>query len=364
MGLHRRRIGLALSGGGIRACVFHLGVLKYLAQAGLVDSIVSLSSVSGASLCVGMIFGVNRNRWPGGKDFNRLVLPKVREVILANDLQRAALWRLPLSPGDWVNRNRLLARMLEEKWGITGDLQDLPGYPYWEINCTTFETGKRFRIRRDFMGDHTVGYTQSPKLPISQMMAASAGYPALIGPHILKTAGMRWTKDKWGKAEAVQVADSYALWDGGVYDNLGLEALYKIGRGLDSEIDYLILSNASQEITFRERGRPIENMARLLEVAMSQVDALRSRSVYSSIISQGQGVYLKIGESAEVIAHRAGLTDRQAELFISDSLPPEVVKLVGGHPTTLRSPTPAQFDRILRHGYETAKLQLTVDGGQ
>jgi hypothetical protein len=44
------------------------------------------------------------------------------------------------------------------------------------------------------------------------------------------------------------VADAYTLWDGGVYDNLGLEALYKIGEGLDGEIDFLIVSNASASI--------------------------------------------------------------------------------------------------------------------
>jgi len=51
MKLNNRLIGLALSGGGIRAAVFHLGVLKYLAEAGLFERIVSISSVSVVSLC-------------------------------------------------------------------------------------------------------------------------------------------------------------------------------------------------------------------------------------------------------------------------------------------------------------------------
>ena len=338
------RIGLALSGGGIRATIFHLGVLKHLAQGGHFNQIVSLSSVSGASLCVGAIFAANENRWPTGQEFLRRVLPKVHETILGHDIQKAALGRLPLSPRSWFDRTRMLARMLEEKWGISGNLQDLPVYPYWEINCTTFETGKRFRIRRDFMGDYTLGHTQNPTMPISEMIAASAGLPVFIGPYILKTDGMRWTKDKWGKGEEVAVAPRYALWDGGVYDNLGLEALYKIGRGLDSEIDFLIISNASPGIAYQTRSRTLSfgNIQRLLDIAMFQVDALRSRSVFSSIISQGKGVYIKIGEGAGYP--------------VEGHLPPEEAALVRDHPTTLRTPTPAQFDRILRHGFEAASF--------
>ena len=338
----KTRIGLALSGGGMRATVFHLGVLKHLAQADCFDQIASLSSVSGASLCVGAIFAANQNRWPTGQEFLNRVLPKVRATILGADIQKAAVVRLPFSPCRWLDRTRMIARMLEKKWGISGNLQDLPVYPYWEINCTTFETGKRFRIRRDFMGDYTIGYTQKPTLPTSEMMAASAGFPILIGPYILKTDEMRWTKDKWGKGEEAPVAPRYALWDGGVYDNLGLEALYKIGRGLDSEIDFLIISNASPGIAYQTRSRnfSLGNVHRLLDIAMFQVDALRSRSVFSSIISRGQGVYIQIGAGA---GHP-----------VEGHLSPEEAALVRDHPTTLRTPTPTQFDRILRHGCEMA----------
>lgn len=41
------RIGLALSGGGTRAAVFHLGVLRRLAVDGRLEQITKLSTVSG-----------------------------------------------------------------------------------------------------------------------------------------------------------------------------------------------------------------------------------------------------------------------------------------------------------------------------
>ena len=50
-----RNLGLALSGGGIRAAVFHLGVLRYLAERGVMERVTHLSTVSGGSLIVAAV---------------------------------------------------------------------------------------------------------------------------------------------------------------------------------------------------------------------------------------------------------------------------------------------------------------------
>ncbi|MCL2217971.1 MAG: patatin-like phospholipase family protein [Defluviitaleaceae bacterium] len=321
----KARIGLALSGGGIRAAIFHLGAMQHLAEAGYFSKIANISSVSGASLCIGAIFAASGNKWPSEKEFLESVRPKVQKLMIEKDIQAAALRRLIVSPGHWNHRVQMLAKMLEEKWGIAGSLQDLPEFPFWEINCTTFETGKSFRLRRDYMGDSSIGYVQNPTLPIADMIAASAAFPVLIGPYLLRTQGLKFTKDKHGKHGSVAVKDQYSLWDGGVYDNLGIEALHKVGRGLDSEIDFLIVSNASAPIGFKARGRPSSNLRRLLEIAMSQVDILRTREFFSYIVNRGKGIYIKIGQPAQ------------------------------DYPTTLSSPSPQDFEMIFRGGYESAK---------
>ena len=178
--MKEKRIGLALSGGGMRAALFHIGVLKYIAEKGEFSQITSISTVSGASLVVALIFA-NTGKWPSGEEF-LAALPDIRRLILDNNIQAAALRRLPFSPQFWRNRVNLLAKVLEEKWRIKGNLQDLPAFPFWEINCTTFETGNNFRFRRDYMGDAKIGYVQKPTLPISHVIAASAAFPVLIGP--------------------------------------------------------------------------------------------------------------------------------------------------------------------------------------
>ena len=55
----RKPIALALSGGGIRAMVFHLGVMRHLAERGLLESVDKISTVSGGSLLVGLLLQQN-----------------------------------------------------------------------------------------------------------------------------------------------------------------------------------------------------------------------------------------------------------------------------------------------------------------
>jgi len=361
MNLSNARIGLALSGGGIRAAIFHLGALHYLAEAKIFRRITSISSVSGASLAIGVILAANKNNWPTEDEFLLNVQPKVRKLILENNIQSTALRRLVFSPWHWRHRVKLLAKVLEEKWGISGNLQDIPHHPYWEINCTTFETGGNFRFRRDYMGDSTIGYVQTPTLPLSHVVAASAAFPVLIGPYILQTDNLRWTTDKHGKKAAISVDDHYSLWDGGVYDNLGLDALYRVERGMDAEIDFLIVSNASASIGHKERQGHISlaNLRRLLDISMNQVDALRSRQVLSNVISHGNGHYYKIGYTAEQLAARMNIPFDKVRELANNSLCQADAAKARDYPTTLNSPTPHSFDLIFRHGYENAK---TVSG--
>jgi len=354
------KIGLALSGGGIRACIFHLGVCKGLAAHGLLGRVASISSVSGASLCVALIFAASGNRWPSDRYFLTRTLPEIERRIMTHDIQAAALCRLPFMPRYWFNRVGLLARALCREWGICGTLQELPDYPYWEINCTTYETGKNFRIRKDYMGDYMLGYTQRADLPIADMAAASAGFPVLIGAYVLDMTRYIWTVGKHGGKETAP-RKQCALWDGGVYDNLGLEALYKIGRGLDAEINFLIVSNASGALGAAEHSvsRPLSGLKRLLDIALDQVSALRTRDILSAIIAKGDGLYIQIGETTQQIARRHGLDETSAARLLPNCLTSEEATRAAHYPTTLRTPSQGDFNLLLQHGYEAAVCSVS-----
>src|SRR5690554_2691363 len=94
-------IGLALSGGGIRATIFHLGVIKWMAEKNLLENIVRITTVSGASLGIGLIYSQNKGKWPTSQIYLNDTLPAVQNVILGKNIQKISLSKLFISPYYW-----------------------------------------------------------------------------------------------------------------------------------------------------------------------------------------------------------------------------------------------------------------------
>lgn len=352
-------IGIALSGGGIRATIFHLGLFKWLAENRLLEEVKRVSSVSGASLCVGMMYSHNNLRWPTSEEFLNAVLPSIEKVLQTSDLQLSALSDLVISPIYWNKKVNMIARTLKRKWGVYGNLSDLKGDAMWYINCTTYESGKRFRFCRENMGDYTIGYVKKPNIPLSDVMAASAGFPGLIGPYSLQTNDYQWTPSKYsGENWKPPSNQTLHLWDGGVYDNLGLESIFTPNNGgtLKKGLNFIIISNASPPIGsyHRRSGLSVFNLKRMLDISMDQVSGLRSRMVMDFIKQTGQGMYIKIGNSAEKIASASRCCEELKQHLVEKCLSVEEVTHIMHYKTTLRKPNISDYQMLLRHGSEVA----------
>ena len=74
-------------------------------------------------------------------------------------------------------RAAVLATLLERRWGVSGNLADLPDVPHWTINTTCLETGKNWRFAKREMGDWKFGKHYAPDVPLSIAVAASAAAP-------------------------------------------------------------------------------------------------------------------------------------------------------------------------------------------
>jgi len=368
MDLTRRKIGLALSGGGIRAMVFHLGVLKWMAEQGCLENIRHISSASGGSLVVGLIYAKNDFAWPSSEDFLARILPEISEIILQKDLQIAALVRLfPF----WIHRKvKLLARMIGKKWNVVGKMEQIAANPIWSINCTTYETGNRFEINQNQMSDSSIGTTPSGNMPIAHAMAASAGFPILIGPYPLRRDRHEWsasgiTPPIWAWADnRIPGGRFFNLWDGGVYDNMGLEPLFGItnsGANLAAGVDFIIISNAGASSKYAHRLFST-SLRRLLDIAMDQAENLRIREAISHFQQNDNGMFLPIGANAGQILRNAPLNPDEKREIITSCLPGHQTIRARNHPTNLRRPTPQTFANLLRHGYETAKC-THISGG-
>ncbi len=364
------RIGLSLSGGGIRAAVFHLGVLHRLAVDDLFEKIATLSTVSGGSLVTAALFAHSSMQWPSSPQYLNTTYPKLRELITSKDLfsLNALGWAGLVREGRRVlfSRAALLADLLEDRWGVTGMLADLPAEPTWAINATCIETGKNWRFSRREMGDWQFGRHYNPNFKTAQAAAASAAVPYAIGALGLDLPVEGWhrtnpaTRQPLGKATPPY--KRVHLWDGGAYENLGLEFLYKPGEPLRG-CDLLICSDASgpllppTKLSFRKIISGQLSSPRLFDIASDQIRALRSRMLVRDLEAGNvRGALIKMGNSVRDIDVQVGRNRTDYDLFLSD----EEGRLALGHPTDLRSPTLELFDQIARHGFEVADATLSA----
>ncbi|MDE0061493.1 MAG: patatin-like phospholipase family protein, partial [Gammaproteobacteria bacterium] len=308
------RVALALSGGGVRAAVFHCGVLERLALDGLLESTTFVSTVSGGSLVVGLILCQNGHRWPDSEEFLDAVLPSVRVRLTTATLQWSYAWRSVVLPWRLTRgRAHILAGQLEAQWGIWGSMQDTPETPRWMVNATCYETGRNWRFSLRRMGDYVTNYVLKPVTPIADAIAASAAVPGVIGPLTIRSDNYHWHRYKRGQLVAGSTpAKRYALWDGGVYDNLGVEALFKPGGGFRDGFDFLVVSDASAPLSLddemvRRVLMPWRRALRLVDVATEQARGLRARSLVAEFQrSPEAGVYLRSGNTVDAVYGAVG----------------------------------------------------------
>jgi len=369
--MSRCKIGLALSGGGVRAIAFHAGVLQWLAQNKLLEKIGHISSVSGGSLFTGLLFQGSINQWPTSDQYTKDILPFIRSLLTTQSLQSDAVCRLLFNPLNWrfiFTRANILAKSIEEGWGISTTLEQLPDYPLWSINGTTAENGRRFRFKGSKIGDYEIGYAEAGKFKLAEAMAVSAAFPGGIGPLSLDATRYRWRKrEQWASTKPDEVIkhkyETLHLYDGGVYDNLGLEPLFDTGQQIlkdnpDGYVDFLIVSDAGAPFSRGMIPGPFNpgRLKRVADVALDQARSLRVRS-YVNFLKKNPdaGMYLQIGSNPIVCINKyARICDIEKLTREYNWLSAEEILAAVAYKTTLARMNKSDFDLLTRHGYETA----------
>ena len=347
---------------------FHCGVLQWLAERGRLGDVSHISSVSGGSLFTGLVFQFGNWEWPSDEAYCTDIKPRIRTLLTQSSLQAVALRRLA-RPRNWrylLSRANVLSETIAHHWGIVARLRHLPEKPVWSVNGTTAENGRRFRFKQTGCGDYKIGYAAAEGFKISDAMAASAAVPGLIGPFVIRTAEFAWQRRKaWNDPpeSAVDVAPPFPrlhLYDGGIYDNLGIESLFETGsRSFKGGIDSLVVSDAGEPLAPGPLGRALNpfRFKRIAYIALEQTRALRIRVWINFLQSHPEsGMYLQLGAYApDLIKKYAANNPEGADALLRESwLDREEVKRAEAEPTCLGRLTPDAFDRLARHGYETA----------
>lgn len=365
------KLGLSLSGGGVRATVFHLGVLARVANTDYWDSLKHISTVSGGSLGTALIYSKSGYEWPKSDFYLNHCLPSIYLTLTKVHFQGHYIfdtltkpWRL------FQGRAHLIAKLIEKHWHIKGLITDIPTIPRWTINSTCYETGKNWRFSYKRMGDYKANYVLNPSFPISDAIASSAAVPGVIGPLKLITGKYKWKKYS-SKNETIDVepiSKTLTLWDGGVYDNLGVEALFKPNTKLHDDIDHLLVSDASVPVENVNRNWiqyfPIPKIKlRLIDIALDQIRGLRARQLFSYFSANHNGGYIKLSESVEQVLTNLKYQDIDKVDF-AKCMDSELLSMIATFPTTLRRLSTDEFTLLFRHGFETANAVLAGTRGE
>jgi predicted acylesterase/phospholipase RssA len=226
-------IGLALSGGGFRATLYHLGVIRYLRDSGALPLVGDIASVSGGSI-LGAHLVLNWDRYTGSDgQFAEAAGELVRFV--QHDIRNRVVRRLPmLFPVRLAGKLTGFSRpgftpnaLLEASYRtfLYGDrrLFELPERPALHVLATNVSDGvmavfnreglhiqKRQRAEADPFR-HVPGQTAT----IAKVVSASSAFPGFFPPVEITAADL-------GVHEGQFPPESFT--DGGVYDNLGIRA--------------------------------------------------------------------------------------------------------------------------------------------
>jgi NTE family protein len=274
-------LGLCLSGGGYRAMLFHLGALWRLNETGLLKELQRVSSVSGGSISAATL-GLHWSRlhWQDGVATNleELVVAPVRA--LAGETIDASSVVEGLLPFTSVGRR--VAHAYREHLFGTATLQALPDDdqgegPRFVICATNLESGVLFRFSRPYAADYRVGTIRDPEIELADAVAASSAFPPILSPFEIDLRDANWDTVDGNELLGSEWRAKIRLSDGGVYDNLGLETVWKRCRRV------LISDGGGQ--TPDDPNPPGDwprQSLRVLKVIDNQVRALRKRQAIGS----------------------------------------------------------------------------------
>ncbi len=265
-------IGICLSGGGYRATLFHTGSLLRLNELGYLSRASRIASVSGGSIATG-ILAMNWDRIDWGSDgvasheamTDHLVKPVLSAVSRTIDI---AVGLRRLVPG--LAAGNALANKYDKY--IFGGLQmsGITDKVRFIFCATNLQSGGLVRFTRDYVADWKVLTSTVRTIRLADAVASSSAFPPVLSPVRLSLRGEDVGTPGGATHDDPALRRELILVDGGVYDNLGLEPIWKrcgiifcanaggnlkpvTGRFLFSHMPRVVYSMLEVTVNWRER---------------------------------------------------------------------------------------------------------------
>ncbi len=342
----RAGTALCLSGGGYRAALLHLGAATRLNELGVLSNVTALSSVSGGSIFSAHLIAHLRP-WPSPGE----IVDAARwETQVAGPFRRFSstdirTWPVlnRLLPWNWLRTTtgvETLARTYERQISPML-LADLPAAPECIYSATDMAFGANWIFTRKRIGDYQAGYCAPPAgWTLGRTVAASSCFPPIfnplkprIDPAILKK----------GKQPAGPRRDAcirgLRLTDGGNYDNMGLEPVWK-------RAETLLVSDGGAPFTFQGDRWLLSRLSRYTQIQGAQSQALRKRWLMSNF-TEGvlAGTYWGVG-SCVANYDRARASDGYSQDVVD--------AVIADVRTDMDGFSEAEIKVLVNHGYSLA----------
>ena len=206
------QIGLALSGGGFRASLFHLGGLWRLNEAGKLAEIDAISGVSGGAL----VAGVLGTRWERLRFRNRQAENFREEVteplfqLCSRNIDVASAFA-GLFAGSTA-----LERRYEDLLVGRRTLRQLPTNPRFIFNACHLETESNWAFSREGVDTGEFGRVEKTDIPLAKVLAASSALPPALPPVRLPLPGIDAAAEEQSGAGPQPVLGTATLADAGL----------------------------------------------------------------------------------------------------------------------------------------------------
>ena len=359
------QIGLALSGGGFRATLFHLGVVRFLYEANLLHQVRFISGVSGGAILAAHV-GLKWDQYVG--DANSFAAA-ANEVVrfTQSDVRNRILRR-------WLVGWLLLVPRVFFKWSRTGLLKreyyNLYGHsclkefplvyagdrPRVVLQCASLTTGQPcafgrsgFMSYEEFADGRGIGVPDDREAPVSATpevalaVSASSAFPPMFPP-------VRIAHRDLG-ADIKQLAHAHYLTDGGVYDNLGIDRpLWFYSSPHDNpndRLDAFLISDGEGSFDWKLKRAWLFKFAlprnvRATELLMKRLSTFTWR--YLSSLKSHKFVGINISQE------------------IQGDLSPETQRAIKNMRTDLDRFSDLEVECVVRQGYAAARAALVAEG--
>lgn len=350
-----RRVALTLSGGGFRATLFHLGVIRFLYDSGLLREVRRISAVSGGSV-LGAHLVLNWERYtrdPVSFDSaSQEIVEFVRSDVRGRVIRRWILSWLTVVPRlvrrkAWTFTNLLQAEY--RRLYNDARLKDLSSHslstvnrPDLYLNCTSLSTGSPCCfgpsgfIWRDGDLEKTIAASETE---LSFAVAASSAFPPLFPPIAISNEVLACDRKRFPNV--------LYLTDGGVYDNLGIERLFWREKQVN-ETDLFLISDAEGNFDWNLEARYTLITSRnirasnLIMKRVSELEYASLSDVRYRVVPFRIGAEIHEGSDEPVLA-------------------PEIQRCLRNIRTDLDSFSASEINCLIQHGYAVARDAATAN---